>query len=71
MGIEAKDELVKIVDGKCLKIWIFDEDRYGCFAMKWGNWFDDVSGRKMWELRKFGCGLRQILKCQWRKNGME
>ncbi|KAK1412783.1 hypothetical protein QVD17_34288 [Tagetes erecta] len=27
-GKEAKDELVKIVDGKCLKISVFDEDHY-------------------------------------------
>ncbi|CAH1445416.1 unnamed protein product [Lactuca virosa] len=31
-GKEAKDELVKIIDGKCLKILIFDEDRYGRFV---------------------------------------
>ncbi|XP_052623451.1 uncharacterized 38.1 kDa protein isoform X4 [Lactuca sativa] len=31
-GKEAKDELVKIIDGKCLKILIFDEDQYGRFV---------------------------------------
>ncbi|KAI7743054.1 hypothetical protein M8C21_005800 [Ambrosia artemisiifolia] len=31
-GKEAKDELVKIVDGKCLQIQVFDEDRYGRFV---------------------------------------
>ncbi|MFS7949809.1 putative aminoacyl-tRNA synthetase, class Ia, anticodon-binding, SNase-like, superfamily [Helianthus anomalus] len=31
-GKEAKDELVKIVDGKCLKIQVFDEDQYGRFV---------------------------------------
>ncbi|KAL8199790.1 hypothetical protein R6Q57_013358 [Mikania cordata] len=28
-GKEAKDEMVKIVDGNCLKIRVFDEDQYG------------------------------------------
>nr|KAJ0188696.1 hypothetical protein LSAT_V11C900481460 [Lactuca sativa] len=31
-GKEAKDELVRIIDGKCLKILIFDEDQYGRFV---------------------------------------
>ncbi|KAK9075416.1 hypothetical protein SSX86_003739 [Deinandra increscens subsp. villosa] len=31
-GKEAKDELVNIINGKCLKILIFDEDRYGRFV---------------------------------------
>nr|GEX04472.1 staphylococcal-like nuclease CAN2 [Tanacetum cinerariifolium] len=31
-GKEAKDELVKIVNGKCLTIWVFDEDQYGRFV---------------------------------------
>ncbi|XP_076934052.1 putative 38.1 kDa protein isoform X2 [Bidens hawaiensis] len=31
-GKEAKEELVKIVDGNCLKILVFDEDRYGRFV---------------------------------------
>ncbi|KAI3761782.1 hypothetical protein L1987_52204 [Smallanthus sonchifolius] len=31
-GREAKEELVKIVDGKCLKILVFDEDQYGRFV---------------------------------------
>lgn len=28
-GKEAKEELVKIVQGKCLSVLVFDEDRYG------------------------------------------
>lgn len=28
-GKEAKEELSKMVLGKCLKVYIFDEDRYG------------------------------------------
>nr|GME12676.1 staphylococcal-like nuclease CAN2 [Ipomoea batatas] len=28
-GQEAKEELVKIVQGKCLRLLVFDEDRYG------------------------------------------
>ncbi|KAK1436372.1 hypothetical protein QVD17_02151 [Tagetes erecta] len=31
-GKEAKDELVKMIDGKCLDILIFGEDRYGRFV---------------------------------------
>ncbi|KAF5790411.1 putative staphylococcal nuclease (SNase-like), SNase-like, superfamily [Helianthus annuus] len=31
-GKEAKDELIKIIEGKCLKILIFGEDRYGRFV---------------------------------------
>lgn len=31
-GEEAKNELVKIVEGKCLRILIFDEDPYGRFV---------------------------------------
>ncbi|KAI3783505.1 hypothetical protein L1987_42589 [Smallanthus sonchifolius] len=31
-GKEAKNELVKMIEGKCLKILIFDEDRYGRFV---------------------------------------
>lgn len=31
-GKEAKDELVKIINGKCLKILIYGEDRYGRFV---------------------------------------
>nr|XP_043615455.1 staphylococcal-like nuclease CAN2 [Erigeron canadensis] len=31
-GKEAKDELVKILDGNCLKILVFDEDQYGRFV---------------------------------------
>ncbi|KAJ0525635.1 putative thermonuclease active, staphylococcal nuclease (SNase-like), SNase-like, superfamily [Helianthus annuus] len=31
-GKEAKDELVKIIEDKCLKILIFGEDRYGRFV---------------------------------------
>lgn len=28
-GKEAKDELVKIVQGKCLRVLVYGEDRYG------------------------------------------
>lgn len=28
-GQEAKEELVKLVQGKCLKVLVFTEDRYG------------------------------------------
>ena len=28
-GQEAKEELTKIVQGKCLRVLVFDEDRYG------------------------------------------
>ncbi|GAV62456.1 SNase domain-containing protein [Cephalotus follicularis] len=28
-GKEAKDELIKLVQGKCLKIWVYNEDQYG------------------------------------------
>ena len=28
-GQEAKEEMVKIVAGKCLKVLVFTEDRYG------------------------------------------
>ncbi|KAI7744931.1 hypothetical protein M8C21_016830 [Ambrosia artemisiifolia] len=31
-GKEAKDELVKIIEGKCLKILVFGKDRYGRFV---------------------------------------
>ncbi|KAH1055504.1 hypothetical protein J1N35_033569 [Gossypium stocksii] len=28
-GKEAKEELVKLVQGKCLRVLVYDEDRYG------------------------------------------
>ena len=28
-GKEAKEELAQIVQGKCLRVLVFDEDRYG------------------------------------------
>lgn len=28
-GKEAKEELVKLVEGKCLKVLVYGEDRYG------------------------------------------
>lgn len=28
-GKEAKEELVKLVQGKCLKVYVYGEDRYG------------------------------------------
>nr|XP_043616487.1 uncharacterized 38.1 kDa protein-like isoform X2 [Erigeron canadensis] len=31
-GKEAKDELVKMIDGKCLTVLVFGEDRYGRFV---------------------------------------
>ncbi|KAL4556946.1 hypothetical protein LXL04_035114 [Taraxacum kok-saghyz] len=31
-GKEAKEELLKIIDGKCLRILVFDEDQYGRFV---------------------------------------
>lgn len=28
-GKEAKEELVKLVQGKCLRVLVYDQDRYG------------------------------------------
>lgn len=28
-GKEAKDELAKLVQGKCLRVLVYDQDRYG------------------------------------------
>lgn len=28
-GKEAKAELLKLVEGRCLRVFVYDEDRYG------------------------------------------
>ena len=31
-GKEAKEELVNLVQGKCLRIFVYEEDRYGRYV---------------------------------------